>query len=109
MGSGRLSTHALKRFWRDGASIIRHMSKSPRIPFIISGVAAFITLCCWFLQLPPADTSQWSEKRWSVHRVNHATEGFCMLGFMLLAILCLAFALYRCLGSRGQRNDKPET
>jgi hypothetical protein len=82
------------------------MSKSPRTPFVISGVAAFVAVCCWFLQLPPADTSQWSEKRWSVHRVNHATEGLCMLGFTLLAVLFFAFALYRWLRYRGKSDDK---
>ena len=82
------------------------MSKSPNIPLMFAGVAAFIAVCCWFLQLPPVDASKWSEKMWSVHRVNHATEGFCMLGFAFLAVLFFAVAMYRWLRYRGQRDDK---
>jgi len=83
------------------------MTKSPKTPFVVSGVSAFLAACCWLLQLPPADTSQWTEKRWSVHRVNHATEGISMLIFALLAALFFAVALYRWLRNGKQKHATP--
>jgi hypothetical protein len=43
------------------------MTKSSKTPLVIAGVSAFLAACCWLLRMPPTDTSQWSEKMWSVH------------------------------------------
>ena len=79
------------------------MNKSPKMPLVIGGVSTFLAACCWLLQLPPADSSRWSEKHWSVYQVNHVAEGFCMLGFALLAILFFGAALFRWFKCRKQK------
>lgn len=80
-----------------------HVTKSPTTPMIIGFVAALVAGCCWLLSLPPVDTSQWSEKMWSVHRTNHFTEDLCMMVFALLAVLFFGIASYRWFGSRRRR------
>jgi hypothetical protein len=67
----------------------------------------FLSAGFWLLQLPPADTSQWTEKRWVVHRVNHSTENLCMTVFGFLAVICLILAIYRWLRYRGERYETP--
>lgn len=82
------------------------MTKSPSKPLVIGFVASLLSAFCWLLVLPPADTSQWSEKMWSVHRVNHFSEDLCMIGFALLAVIFFAVAFYRWLRYRGRRDEK---